>query len=50
MRSRSAIHMGWAGLVLLLAGYFQPAGRVARAGKGMHFGDALAPGRIWDFL
>ncbi|MFE2164342.1 copper resistance D family protein [Streptomyces sp. NPDC059447] len=50
LRSRSAIHMAWAGAVLLLAGYFQLAGRVARAGKGMAFGDALAPGRIWDFL
>ncbi|RPF44187.1 copper transport protein [Streptomyces sp. Ag109_G2-6] len=50
LRSRSASYAAWAGVVLLLAGYFQLAGRVARAGKGMAFGDALAPGRMWDFL
>ncbi|MFD8142232.1 CopD family protein [Streptomyces sp. NPDC059708] len=50
LRSRSAAFLAWAGLVLLLAGYFQLAGRVARAGKGMAFGDALAPGAILDFL
>lgn len=36
--------------MLLLAGYFQLAGRTARAGKGMPFGDALAPSSIRDFL
>ncbi|MFC9293746.1 copper resistance D family protein [Streptomyces sp. NPDC057011] len=50
MRRRTAGCLAWAGVVLLVAGYFQLAGRVARAGKGMPFGDALAPDRIWDFL
>ncbi|MFJ2578022.1 CopD family protein [Kitasatospora aureofaciens] len=50
LRGRSAACLGWAGVVLLVAGYFQLAARVARAGKGMPFGDALGPGRIWDFL
>ncbi|MGW0752511.1 CopD family protein [Streptomyces sp. NPDC002587] len=50
MRRRTAGYLAWAGVVLLVAGYFQLAGRVARAGKGMPFGDALAPGRIRDFL
>ncbi|MCU7821071.1 copper resistance D family protein [Kitasatospora sp. DSM 101779] len=50
LRTRSAAHIAWAGVVLLAAGYFQLAGRVARAGKGMPFGDALAPGRIRHFL
>lgn len=50
MRRRTAGYLAWAGVVLLVAGYFQLAGRVARAGKGMPFGDALAPGRILDFL
>ncbi|GAA5022820.1 copper resistance D family protein [Kitasatospora paranensis] len=50
LRGRSARHLAWAGVVLLISGYFQLAGRVARAGKGMPFGDALAPSRIADFL
>ncbi|MFF7633221.1 CopD family protein [Kitasatospora sp. NPDC008050] len=50
LRHRSALHLAWAGVVLLVAGYFQLAARVARAGKGMPFADALAPGRIWHFL
>ncbi|WP_162890039.1 copper resistance D family protein [Streptomyces olivoreticuli] len=50
MRQRISGYLAWAGVVLLVAGYFQLAARVARAGKGMPFGDALAPGRIWDFL
>ncbi|MCX5613172.1 CopD family protein [Streptomyces sp. NBC_00047] len=50
MRRRTAGYLAWAGVVLLVAGYFQLAARLARAGKGMPFGDALAPGRIWDFL
>ncbi|MFJ4795895.1 copper resistance D family protein [Kitasatospora purpeofusca] len=50
LRSRSAAYVAWAGVVLLIAGYFQLAARVARAGKGMPFGDALAPDRIWHFL
>ncbi|WP_371477448.1 copper resistance D family protein [Kitasatospora sp. NBC_00315] len=50
LRRRTAGYLAWAGLVLLVAGYFQLAARLARAGKGMPFGEALAPGRIWDFL
>ncbi|QHC23380.1 copper resistance D family protein [Streptomyces sp. GS7] len=50
LRRRTAVFLAWAGVVLLVAGYFQLAARLARSGKGMPFGDALAPGRIWDFL
>ncbi|MFD8982397.1 CopD family protein [Streptomyces sp. NPDC059564] len=50
MRRRTAGYLAWAGVVLLVAGYFQLAARLARAGKGMPFGDALSPARIWDFL
>ncbi|MFE4518353.1 CopD family protein [Kitasatospora sp. NPDC056783] len=50
LRGRSAACAAWAGVVLLAAGYFQLAARVARAGKGTPFGDALAPDRIWHFL
>ncbi|MFG2873787.1 copper resistance D family protein [Streptomyces sp. NPDC048337] len=50
MARRTTKYLAWAGVVLLVAGYFQLAARLARAGKGMPFGDALAPVRIWDFL
>ncbi|MEV7121500.1 copper resistance D family protein [Kitasatospora griseola] len=50
LRRRSAGYLAWAGVVLLVTGYFQLVARVARAGKGMPFGDAMAPGRIADFL
>ncbi|MFI1183757.1 CopD family protein [Streptomyces sp. NPDC020799] len=50
MRRRTAGALAWAGVALLVSGYFQLAARVARADKGMPFGDALAPGRIGDFL
>lgn len=50
MRRRTAGYLAWAGVLLLVAGYFQLAARVARAGKGMSFGDALSPARIQDFL
>ncbi|MER5640993.1 CopD family protein [Kitasatospora sp. NPDC002227] len=50
LRSRTASYVAWAGVVLLVAGYCQLAARVARAGKGTPFGEALAPSRIWDFL
>ncbi|MEU2831112.1 CopD family protein [Streptomyces lavendulae] len=49
-RRRTAGYLAWAGVVLLVAGCFQLAARVARAGKGMPFGDAVAPGAIADFL
>lgn len=50
LRRRMSAYLAWSGVVLLVAGYFQLAARLARAGKGMPFGDALAPGRIWTFL
>ncbi|MFD9126598.1 copper resistance D family protein [Kitasatospora sp. NPDC059571] len=50
LRRRSAAYLALAGVVLLIAGYFQLAARLARAGKGMPFADALAPDRLWDFL
>ncbi|MGW3199727.1 copper resistance D family protein [Streptomyces sp. NPDC001118] len=50
LRHRSAICLAWSGVVLLVTGYFQLAARVARAGTGMPFSDALAPGHIWHFL
>ncbi|GAA2746867.1 copper resistance D family protein [Kitasatospora cinereorecta] len=50
LRRRTASYLAWAGVVLLVAGYFQLAARLARAGKGMPFADALAPGRLWDYL
>ncbi|MFG2617236.1 CopD family protein [Streptomyces sp. NPDC048507] len=50
IRRRAAGYLAWAGAVLLVAGYFQLAARLARAGDGMPFGDALAPGRIADYL
>ncbi|MFI5666089.1 CopD family protein [Streptomyces sp. NPDC051704] len=49
-RRRAARHLAWAGVVLLVAGYLQLAARLARAGKGMPFGEALSPARIRDFL
>lgn len=50
LRRRTARYLAWAGVVLLVTGYFQLAARVARSGKGMPFANALAPTRIWDFL
>ncbi|WP_053665012.1 copper resistance D family protein [Streptomyces sp. MMG1121] len=50
LRDRSAVGLACSGVVLLVSGYFQLAARVARAGTGMPFADALAPQRIWQFL
>ncbi|MFI9103509.1 copper resistance D family protein [Streptomyces fildesensis] len=50
LRRRTSLYLAWAGVVLLVAGYFQLAGRVAKADKHIAFGDAMAPGRIRDFL
>ncbi|PYC79523.1 hypothetical protein C7C46_14290 [Streptomyces tateyamensis] len=50
LRQRSARYLAWSGVVLLVTGYLQLAARLARAGKGMPFADALAPDRIWHFL
>ncbi|WP_405779436.1 copper resistance D family protein [Streptomyces sp. NBC_00859] len=50
LRHRSAVCLAWSGVVLLVAGYFQLAARVARASTGTPFADALTPGHIWQFL
>ncbi|AUG75331.1 hypothetical protein CFP65_0360 [Kitasatospora sp. MMS16-BH015] len=50
LTARSATHLAWSGVLLLVTGYAQLAARVARAGHGTSFGAALAPGRILDFL
>ncbi|WP_369386519.1 copper resistance D family protein [Streptomyces sp. CG1] len=50
LRRRTATYLAWTGAVLLVAGYFQLAARVAQAGTGMPFADALTPERIWAFL
>lgn len=50
MRGRSGATMGFAGLVLLAVLYPQLAGKVARAGDGMPFGDALVPSAVWEYL
>jgi putative copper export protein len=50
LRHRSARYLAWSGVLLLVAGYFLLAARVARANKGMPFANALAPQRIWQFL
>ncbi|MEU6285108.1 CopD family protein [Streptomyces sp. NPDC047028] len=50
LRHRSSVWFAWSGVVLLVAGYFQLAARVARNGRGMPFGHALAPRPIWQFL
>ena len=42
--------LAWCGPLLLVAGYLQLAGRVARGVKGVTFGQSLAPSRIWSFL
>lgn len=49
--SRRALRIASVGtLVLVAVAYFQLAARVARAGKGMPYGEALAPSRVWAFL
>jgi copper transport protein len=50
LRRRSETCMAWAGLLLLVTGYFQLAAAVARSGHGMPFGEALAPDRIRAYL
>jgi putative copper export protein len=42
--------LAWCGPLLLVTAYLQLAGRVARGVKGVTFGDALDPSRIWAFL
>ncbi|HJP72699.1 MAG TPA: CopD family protein [Pseudonocardiaceae bacterium] len=49
-RQRYARFLAWCGPLLLVAAYFQLAGRVARGQQGVSFGRALAPDRIWSFL
>lgn len=50
LRRRMATYLAWSGVVLLIAGYCQLAGRVARAAADLSYGSALAPARIWQFL
>jgi putative copper export protein len=50
LRRRSAIALAVAGLFFLAALYPQLAGKVARAGDGMPFGQALEPGNVWAYL
>jgi copper transport protein len=50
LRRRAATFLAWAGVALAVGAYFQLAARVAKAGMGMPFGQALEPGRIWAFL
>lgn len=50
LRGRSAIALIVAGLFFLAALYPQVAGKAARAGDGMPFGQALEPGQVWAYL
>jgi putative copper export protein len=50
VHGRTVRLLAWCGPLLLVAGYFQLAARVARGVKGTSFGQALAPSRIWSFL
>ena len=50
VRRRTVRLLAWCGPLLLVAGYLQLAGRVARGVKGVSFGQAFAPSRIWSFL
>lgn len=49
--TRRALRLAAVGTTLLLAvAWFQLAARVARAGKGMAYGDALRPSAVVDYL
>lgn len=50
LRRRSATIAGLGALVIALVAYPQLAGRVARAGDGMPYADAVAPSAVWAFL
>lgn len=50
MHRRTVRLLAWCAPLLLVAGYLQLAGRVARGVKGVSFGQSLAPSRIWSFL
>lgn len=50
LRQRTATLLASAGVLLVLTAYFQLAARVAKSKKGMPFGDALEPGRMWTYL
>jgi copper transport protein len=50
VRHRTATLLAWPGVALVVAGYLQLAGRVARADTATSFGEALVPDRIWQFL
>ena len=49
-RHRYTRLLAWSGPLLLVTAYLQLAARVARAGLGVGFGQALAPGQIWSYL
>jgi copper transport protein len=50
VRRRAAALLAWSGVLLLVAGYFQLAGRIAKATQGVSYGDALTPGRMAAYL
>lgn len=50
LNRRSAEVMAWSGVLLLVALYPQLAGKVARAGDGRPFGEALVPSVVGDYL
>ena len=50
LRSRSAKLAGLGALVMAVVAYPQLAGRVARAGDGMPYGEALNPTAVWAYL
>lgn len=50
LRRRALRLASFGTLSLLVVAYFQLAGRVARAGKGMPYGEALDPNKVWAYL
>jgi putative copper export protein len=50
VRQRASVLLAWSGVLLVLGGYAQLAGRVARADSPVSSGPALAPSRIAAFL
>ncbi|MEL4467783.1 MULTISPECIES: CopD family protein [unclassified Luteococcus] len=50
VRHRATTALGIGGIILVVGGYLQLAGRVARAKNGPTYSQALTPGAIVDFL
>lgn len=50
LHRRSALVMAWSGVILLAALYPQLAGKAARDGDGMPYGQALKPSSVWHYL